>query len=295
MSPQKIILIAGPTASGKSALALEIARRERGTIINADAMQIYAGLPILANQPEGAERKEIPHELYAVCDSAERSSAGRWRTLAVAAIEKTIKAGRTPILVGGTGLYFKALLGGLADIPDIPESARRQATNLYDDLGEKKFRIELAKLDPASASRIAHNDRQRLIRAYEVAAHTGKPLGEWQKRTENREKSLEKTLSLDSGLFSLIPESHLLLPDRFTLYAACNQRLERMIARGAVAEVREFLKRNLDAALPAMKTIGVREIAAHLRGAISLDAAINKAQQSTRNYAKRQMTWFRNQ
>jgi tRNA dimethylallyltransferase len=298
MSSPKIILIAGPTASGKSALALEKAKSLNGVIINADAMQVYSGLPILTNQPSAAAQKAIPHELYAVLDPSERSSAGKWRALAQDAIEKALQAGRTPILIGGTGLYFRALLGGLADIPEIPEAVRTQTKNLYDELGEEKFRRELAKLDPESASRIARNDRQRLIRAYEVVVHTGRPLGEWQKKGLGARGWGSKengSLFLAPSPQPLAPESHLLMLERDQLYAACNARFAEMIKRGAVEEARAFLKRGLDPALPAMKTIGLREIAAHLRGDISLDAAIAKAQQATRNYAKRQLTWFRNQ
>jgi len=294
MSPPKIILIAGPTGSGKSALALELARRENGTIINADAMQIYAGLLILTNQPDAEAQKEIPHALYAALDPTEKSSAGIWRKLAIAAIEETATEGRTPILVGGTGLYFKALLGGLADIPEIPNEIRTQLQLRYDEIGEEKFRHELSKRDPESASRIARNDRQRLIRAYEVVAHTGKALGEWQKKSEARGWRLENSSSA-SSLKPLAPEFHLLLPPRDKLYAACDTRFVSMIERGAVEEVRQFLKRNLEPALPVMKTIGLREIASHLRGEMTLAQATAKAQQATRNYAKRQMTWFRNQ
>jgi tRNA dimethylallyltransferase len=293
MNPPKIILIAGPTASGKSALALEKARAENGVIINADAMQIYAGLPILTNQPTAAAQKEIPHELYAILDPSERSSAGKWRTLALAAIEKTLNAGHTPILVGGTGLYFKAFLGGLANIPEIPETVRAQSKNLYDELGQEKFRRELAKLDPVSAAHIARNDRQRLIRAYEVVVGTGRALGEWQKGSGFGGQGSGSTFFAEPR--TLNPEPHLLFPPRDQLYAACNTRFAQMIHHGAIDEVRAFLTRNLDPALPAMKTIGLREIAAHLRGEISIDAAIAKAQQATRNYAKRQVTWFRRQ
>jgi len=299
MNPHKIILVAGPTASGKSALALEIARRENGTIINADAMQIYADLPILTNQPSPAEQKEIPHELFAICDPAERSSAGKWRALAVAAIEKTLASGRVPILVGGTGLYFKALFGGLADIPDVPDEVRLKAQQLYDESGEEKFRRELTKRDPESAARIARNDRQRLIRAYEVVAHTGKTLGEWQKKGLEAggwgSGNDEMIFFLAPSLQPLAPESHLLLPDRDKLYATCDARFARMITQGAVEEVQAFLRRGLDPALPAMKIIGVREIAAYLKKEATLEEAIARAQQATRNYAKRQVTWFRNQ
>jgi tRNA dimethylallyltransferase len=287
MSQQKMILVAGPTASGKSALALDLARKIRGAIINADAMQIYEGLPVLTAQPSESERQEIPHELYGALNPAEASSAGVWLALAKDAIAKAIAGGRTPILAGGTGLYFRALLGGLADIPPIPDEARAEAARFYDEAGEEKFRKALAKLDPDSATRLAKNDRQRLIRAYEVARHTGKTLGEWHRRmTENRGQKTE------SGY---IFEPHLLLPSREELYAACDRRFLSMIERGAVEEVKSFLKRGLGPALPAMKTIGVREIAAHLNGEVTLANAIAKAQQATRNYAKRQMTWFRNQ
>jgi tRNA dimethylallyltransferase len=317
MSQQKIILVGGPTASGKSALALDLARKNNGAIINADAMQIYAGLPILSAQPTQAEMREIPHELYGALDPAEASSAGKWLGLATAAIERTFAAGRTPILTGGTGLYFRALLGGLAEIPPIPDAVRQDTQKLYDDIGEERFREALATLDPESAARLARNDRQRLIRAYEVAKHTGKPLKEWhnlstssvipakagiQRRSPqdpsgNVVEQPSRRDRLDSGFRrnDAVFESHLLLPPRDELYAACDQRFTRMLERGAIEEVKALLTRNLDPALPAMKTIGVREIATYLNGECSLDEATAKAQQATRNYAKRQMTWFRNQ
>lgn len=279
----KIILIAGPTASGKSALALDMARKTGGTIINADAMQIYAGLPVLTAQPTAAEQKEIPHELYGVLDPSEHSSVAKWLLLAKQAINKTLEAGRTPILVGGTGLYFKALLGGLSDIPEIPGEVRAQTEKLYDELGEEKFRGELAKLDPKTAERLAKNDRQRSIRAYEVAMHTGEPISQWQKK------------STPGFLDNFSIEPHLILPEREALYTACDHRFTQMMERGAIEEVKQLLARKLDPALPAMKTLGVREIAAYLKGEMKLEEAVTKAQQMTRNYAKRQMTWFRHQ
>jgi tRNA dimethylallyltransferase len=282
MAIPKIILIAGPTGAGKSALALELAAKKHGIIINTDAMQIYAGLPILTNQPTADELKKAPHRLYAVLDPSESSSAGRWLELARAEIKEAIDDGMTPILVGGTGLYFKALLGGLADIPKVPDNVRAKAKKLYEEWGEEKFRRELAKLDPESASRLAKNDKQRSIRAYEVALHSGKPLSHWQKQRT-------------SGADEFDIEPHLLMPDRDKVYAGCDARFLKMIERGAVEEVKAFLKKQLDPSLPAMKTIGLREIDAYLSGEISLDDAVAKAQQMTRNYAKRQMTWFRNQ
>ncbi len=280
-----IILIGGPTASGKSALAMRLAEEKNGCIINADAMQVYAGLPILTAQPSVKDRESVPHLLYETTDPAEASSAGKWLLQAREAIAKTIALGRTPILVGGTGLYFDALMGGLADIPPIPSTARAKAVKLYLDLGEENFRAKLAALDKDSAARIARNDRQRLIRAFEVAVHTGKTLGEWQSiGRKGEEKFLEK--------FSV--EYRLLMPQREQLYAACDKRFLSMIERGAVGEVKAFLKRGLAPNLPAMKILGVRELAAHLRGDMSLPDSISKAQQMTRNYAKRQVTWFKN-
>ena len=281
MSQQSIILIGGPTASGKSDLAMRLAQTRNGSIINADAMQIYAGLPILTAQPAPKDRAEIPHMLYETTDAAEASSAGKWLVQAKAAIEETIKAGRKPILVGGTGLYFDALMGGLADIPPIPDDARAKAAQLYITLGEENFRAELAKRDPDSATRIARNDKQRLIRAYEVALHTGKTLGEWHKASQGTEQNFAA-------------EYHLLLPPREELYAACDKRFLNMIERGAIEEVKNFLKRGLSPTLPSMKILGVRELANYLRGEKTLEESIAKAQQMTRNYAKRQVTWFRN-
>jgi len=283
MSQSKIILVAGPTASGKSALAMELARTGQGTIINTDAMQVYEGLPILSAQPDAKNRKAVPHELYGTLDPAERSSAGRWAEMAAAAIEKTVAQKRVPILAGGTGLYFRALMGGLAPIPAIPENVREKAEALYKEIGEEKFRAKLAKLDPDSAKKLARNDRQRLIRAYEVALHTGKPLGHWHQK------------SAPGFLDGYKIEAHLLMPEREKLYAACDRRFDKMLEAGAIEEVKSFLKRKLDPDLPAMKTLGLREIAAYLKGEMKLDEAIVKAQQATRNYAKRQMTWFRNQ
>ncbi|MDD4616631.1 MAG: tRNA (adenosine(37)-N6)-dimethylallyltransferase MiaA [Alphaproteobacteria bacterium] len=283
MLQASIILIGGPTASGKSALALRLARERNGNVINADAMQVYAGLPILTAQPSVEDKAKAPHLLYEVTDPAEASSAGKWLSLAQAAIAQSRAEGRMPILVGGTGLYFEALLGGLADIPEIPESVRTEAIRLYETMGEEAFREALSARDSESAHRIARNDRQRLVRAYEVLAHTGKTLGEWHAK--------------DSGFRlqdSEIVERHLLLPDREELYASCDRRFEQMIERGAVEEVKRLMERKLSPALPAMKILGVRELASYLRGEVSIDEAVAKAQQMTRNYAKRQMTWFRN-
>lgn len=280
-----LYLIGGPTASGKTALALTLARRKNGVIINADAMQVYAGLPLLTAQPTAAEKVEIPHELFEIFAPSEKSSAGRWLALAEAAIARVVQAGKTPIVVGGTGLYFKALLEGLADIPPIPSVTHEEAVALYDKKGHDSFREKLAALDPESAAKIKPNDRQRLIRAYEVVAYTGKTLGKWQKRDQGS--------GFRTQNFTI--KRRLLLPEREKLYAACDARFLRMVEQGAMEEVRALLAQKLDPNLPAMKILGIRELAAHLRGEITLKEAIQKAQQFTRNYAKRQVTWFKNQ
>lgn len=284
MTDKKIILIGGPTASGKSALAMQMARQRPSRIINADAMQIYAGLPVLTAQPTASDRAETPHILYETDDAAEAFSVGKWLILAQKAIHQAHTDHITPIVVGGTGLYFQALLNGLADIPAIPDTVRAATTALYEKVGEQEFRAALAGIDPASASRIARNDRQRLIRAFEVASHTGKALSLWQ--AESTAQGTEQ---------NKLYEKHVLLPPRDTLYNACNARFLKMIEQGALDEVHALMVRDLSPALPAMKILGVREIAAHLHGELSLAAAITASQQATRNYAKRQMTWFRNQ
>jgi tRNA dimethylallyltransferase len=304
MEPRKIILIGGPTASGKSAKAMELARKQPSAIINADAMQVYDALPVLSAQPNAADQKEIPHALYGVLDAAEASSAGKWLGMAQAAIEAAIDAGQIPILVGGTGLYFKALLEGLAEIPPIPDEVRAEVSALYDEAGEDKFRVLLAAVDPESAARLAKNDRQRSIRAYEVAVHTGQPLGYWHRKPSPSPlrgaplspcKQGEGAVATATTGEGFLFEKILVMPNREDVYASCDARFARMMERGAIDEVKNLLQRKLDPELPAMKTLGVREIGAYLKGEISLEKAITLGQQATRNYAKRQMTWFRNQ
>jgi tRNA dimethylallyltransferase len=283
MSQPKIIIVMGPTAAGKSTLAMRLAHEQRGAIINADAMQIYGGLPILSAQPSPDDQQKIPHYLYGIVDPAVASSAGKWVELAKAAIQVVIASEQTPILVGGTGLYIRSLSQGIADIPDIPVDARAQSNDLYEALGEAGFRKKLAKHDSETAARLAKNDRQRLVRAYEVFLHTGKPISEWQKNTQ--------TAFLDD----FVVEAHLVMPPRDELYEKCDKRFLEMLKSGAESEVQEFNKRNIPPALPASKTIGVRELTSYFEGKISREEAIKQSQQATRNYAKRQMTWFRNQ
>jgi tRNA dimethylallyltransferase len=276
-----VVIIAGPTASGKSALALELAAAHRGTIINADSQQIYRDLKILSARPDAAAMARAPHRLYGFLDAAERGSAALWRERALAEIAAARAEGRLPLLAGGTGLYLRVLERGLAPVPAIPAAARAEAAALYDKLGGAGFRERLAALDPDAANRLPPADRQRLLRAWEVARGTGRPLGEWQRRA--------------AGPAPLRIATILLMPPREVLYAACDHRFDAMIAAGALDEAAALLARGLPADLPAMKAVGVPELMRHLRGEIPLDEAIAGAQRATRRYAKRQMTWFRHQ
>jgi tRNA dimethylallyltransferase len=275
------LIVAGPTASGKSALALELAAIFGGTVINADSMQIYRDLRILTARPDAAAEERAPHRLYGYLDAAERGSAAQWRALALGEIAAATHAGRLPILVGGTGLYLRALEKGLAPVPQIPEPIRREAAELYRRWGGVGFRERLARLDPAAARRLSPGDRQRLMRAWEVVRATGTTLGTWQQGPH----------AASPYRFRMI----LLTPPREALYAACEARFLRMVEAGGLAEAAALAARGLDPDLPAMKALGVPELMRHLRGEMPLSAAVAAAQRATRQYAKRQLTWFRHQ
>ena len=276
-----VIIIVGPTASGKSALALALAEHYGGTIINADALQCYRDLRILTARPGFAEAQRAPHRLYGFLDAAERGSAARWRDLALVEIAAATETGSLPILVGGTGLYLRALREGLAPVPDIPPTIRSEAIALFAELGGSAFREALARLDPVSAARFPPGDKTRLTRAFEVVRATGKPIGQWQKSAAAPAPYRFATI--------------LLTPPRAALYAACDGRFAAMIENGGLDEACALLERALNPDLPAMKAVGVPELFRHLRGEIGREAAIAAAQQATRHYAKRQMTWFRHQ
>jgi tRNA dimethylallyltransferase len=280
-SENPVLLVAGPTASGKSTLALALAEALNGVVVNADSMQVYRDLAVLKARPGPAELARAPHRLYGVLDAAELCSAARWSGLAEIEIAAAGRAGRLPILVGGTGLYFRALLRGLAPMPEIPEAVRRTARALHKELGGIKFHALLAGLDPETAARLHPSDSQRLMRAYEVVTGTGRSLGDWQRSASAR-------VRVDTAAI-------LLMPPRDVLYAAIDRRFEAMISAGALDEVRALMKRRLSLELPAFKAVGVPELARHLARELSLDEAIAAAQQASRRYAKRQMTWFRHQ
>jgi tRNA dimethylallyltransferase len=278
----RIWLIAGPTASGKSALGLRLAEATGGEIVGADSMQLYAGLRVLTAGPSPEEQARTAHHLFGTADPADGWSVGRWLRSASEVIADVRARGRDAIVVGGTGLYFRALTHGLAEIPHIAADVRRATAAEFDAMGEDAFRARLAKADPGAALRIAPGDRQRLSRAWEVYAATGVSLSDHQASAEG---------ALPPGCWSAIA----LEPPRADLYTRCDVRLHAMVAGGALDEVAALLARNLDPDLPAMKAVGVREFAAHLRGEATLEAALAAAQQETRRYAKRQMTWMRGQ
>lgn len=277
-----MVIIAGPTASGKSGLALAVAREFSGSVINADSMQLYAELPILTAQPSAAEQAQAPHRLYGVLRAGDPSSAGRWRTMAVAAIDQALQAGRLPIVVGGTGLYIRSLLEGLSPIPDIPAEARQEAGRLWAELGAAKFRERLAERDPQIVARLEPSDRQRHIRAYEVLAATGTALSQWQK------------LPAEGPPPGLVFSTIVLLPPREVLRQAIARRFAAMVEAGALKEVAAV------AATPSgrsllQKVLGGAALAEHLSGKIPLDQAVSLAVTATNQYAKRQHTWLRHQ
>jgi tRNA dimethylallyltransferase len=277
----QLFLIAGPTAGGKTALALRLAETLGGEIVNADALQLYRDLRVLSARPSPEEEARVPHHLFGVADAADAWSVGRWLAAARPVLEAIAARGKAAIVAGGTGLYFRALTQGLVQLPPIPAEVRRAALRRFDEIGEAAFRAELGAVDPAAAARISPGDRQRLARALEVHAATGRALSDWQ---------ADAAPALAGDHHAVVLE-----PPREALYARCDARFAEMVGAGALEEVRALIARGLDPALPAMKAVGVRELGAHLSGELDLDEAIALGQRQTRRYAKRQMTWFRNQ
>jgi len=280
---QPVLIVAGPTASGKSALALALAVEFDGVVINADSMQVYRELRILSARPSPKDEALAPHRLYGVLSAATRCSAGRWRDMALAEIGAAHDAGRLPVVCGGTGLYLKALAEGLSPMPDIPTEVRDRLTVRLKAEGAPALHAELAARDPFIAERLEAKDGQRILRALEILDATGRSLADWQAGpTEPPPRHLQ---------FVTIH----LMPPREALYAACDERLAAMLTDGALDEVRQLNAMGLDPSLPAMKAVGVRELSNFLAEICDLQTALAAGQQATRRYAKRQMTWFRHQ
>ena len=275
------IMIAGPTASGKSQLAIDLARRFNCAVINADSMQLYADLAIVTARPQLQDMQDIPHHLFGICDAAHRASVAEWLSLATTAIADARSAGQLPIIVGGTGMYLQAGLRGIAPVPNVPADLHQHCIDLYRQLGGAKFRDMLANYDSDIAARLFEGDSQRLIRAMGVAMATDRPLSWWQQQPHK-------------GAFLGNVITIAMIPPRPNLYDRINQRFDHMLAHGAVDEVARLMARQLDPGLPLMKALGVAPIAAFLRGDISKDDAAFIAKRDSRRYAKRQMTWIRN-
>jgi tRNA dimethylallyltransferase len=276
-----VIVIGGPTASGKSGLALALARELDGNVINADSMQLYDALPILTAQPTAADQALAPHLLYGVLPAEQVGSAQLWRQMALDAIAQSRGAGRVPIVVGGTGLYLRTLMQGLSPMPDIPDEVRQRVRALWDEQGPQAVRQLLEERDPQIAARLKPGDRQRQLRALEVVEATGRKLSEWQQA---------EGAPPDFHFLTLV-----LQPDREILRKAIATRLQAMVANGALDEVRALLARHLPADRPILRALGMLELAHHVQGKLSLEQALSSAVTATRQYAKRQDTWFKHQ
>ena len=279
----RAVLIAGPTASGKSALALRLAEECNGAIINADSMQVYRDFRILTARPTPGEERRVPHLLYGHIDAAEPYSAGRWIADASRALAEAERAGRLPIFVGGTGLYFKTLLQGLSSMPPVPEAVRAKVRAEAEGVSANELHARLTKCDLMTATKLRPSDRQRIIRALEIFAATGRPLAEWQ-------ASPGKPLIAASEVSAVF-----LSVERDELRDRIDRRFDEMLAVGALEEVRTFAARQIDSAQPAAKAHGAPWLTRYLAGEISLEEAAEGGKADTKKYTKRQETWFRHQ
>ena len=282
MSAEPAILIAGPTASGKSGLALAIARAFDGVVVNADSMQVYSDLRILTARPDDKALAAAPHRLYGTLSGAELCSVGRWRGMALDEMAAARQAGRVPVVVGGTGLYLKALESGLSPMPTVSPAVRERVRRFHRRFGNEALRQRLSVSDPVSYERLPPGDSQRLLRALEVLESSGRPLSAWQQENP-AEPAPYRFLTVS------------LMPDRERLYTAINRRFLSMLEQGALDEVTALLRKGYPGDRPIMKALGVPELAAHLYGSLSLEAAVSAAQRASRRYAKRQLTWQRTQ
>lgn len=281
MNRPRAILIAGPTASGKSQLAMDLARARDGVIINADSMQVYRELRILTARPSVADEAALPHRLYGHVSGMDDYSVGRWLEDVTAILGDAEAAGRLAVIVGGTGLYFKALLEGLSPIPDIPVEIRGHWRGLGDELSANALYELLRERDPVMADRLAPSDRQRLVRALEVMDATGKSLAEWQDEPGAPLLRLEDV------------EAVVVAPEREVLYDRCNRRFDEMMEAGGLEEVQALAALELAPDRPIMRALGVRQLLAVVDGRLARDAALAQAKTETRRYAKRQLTWLR--
>lgn len=283
MNRKPVIVIGGPTASGKSSIALQIAKRFNGAVVNADSMQIYRDLQILTARPDADSVNQAPHHLYGILGTNERCSAGQWRDRAMRKIAEIGDEGLLPVVVGGTGLYLRALMTGLHRIPAVPDAVRAALNARLNEQGAASLHAELTASDPESARAINPADSQRVVRALEVLLHTGRGLKRWQSEESEEASSGVRFLTLVT------------LPPREYLYDVANVRFDRMIAGGAIDEVERLFSLNPPDDFPLRKAVGVQPIRSYLAGAIDIDGLKETGRRDTRRYAKRQMTWFRHQ
>ncbi len=282
IKPNSVIVIAGPTASGKSALAIEVAKKYNGVIINADASQVYQGIPIISAAPTAEDKKEVEHLLYEIFSPQKNGTVTEWLSLAIAAIKETWQRGKMPIVVGGTGFYIESLVAGVSPIPETSAKVKKQVAELLDDGGVEALYAELAKADAAAAQMVKPKDTTRVRRALEIFLDTGKSIAEWFKMP------MKKLLpEADFRIFVLLPELK-------SLETKCAARFDEMMKNGALEEVEKLASLQLSENLPVMKAIGVPELLNFLQGNCSEEEAVNLAKLHTRQYAKRQLTWFRN-
>lgn len=278
-----VVIIAGPTASGKTSFALKVAEQFNGEVVNADSMQVYQELSVLTARPGVNEMARAPHHLFGCMSAAERCSAGKWLTMAQSAIKDIHQRGALPVVTGGTGLYLKALTQGLASVPQVPPEMITSITAHLEDIGGEAFKAELATVDHVAAERLPATDRQRLIRAAAVFAATGRTLTDWQREQPEAPGYPAEYLNI------------VLMPPREDMYAAIDARFDDMMSAGAMAEAEAFAELGLAGDLPASRAVGVAELLRVINDEWALELAVEKAKTASRQLAKRQITWFKRQ
>lgn len=283
MHKNPVLIIAGPTASGKSALAIDMAKAQNGVVINCDAMQIYKDIPIIAATPNAKEKKQAEHRLYELYDCSVRGNVVDWLNLCVAEIKKLWADNRLPVVVGGTGFYIDALINGVTPIPEVPLKVRNTIRERLQKEGLEKLYEYLLKIDKETALKVGNNDKTRIVRAIEIYEYTGKKVSDWY-----HEPLIKKLPEADFCVIKIVPSID-------EIAERCKKRLDKMVfEQGVIKEIETLVKKNLPEDLPAMKALGVPELSQFVRGEISLEEALNLAKLHTRQYAKRQRTWLKN-